>query len=87
MRHAQYTVRAAFVQYRSALTMPIDITDKIVALLAALSPNDIEALPPVQRRGLADGCRRAAALADPPRAVPHKGGVLLQLGDGYPRHE
>jgi hypothetical protein len=67
--------------------MPIDITDKIVALLAALSRADIEALPPVQRRRLADGCRRAAALADPPRAAPHTSGVLLQLGDGSPRHE
>lgn len=66
--------------------MPIHITDKVIALLATLSPDDIEALPPVQRRRLADGCRRAAALADPPRAAPQRAGVLLQLGDGFPRH-
>lgn len=38
--------------------MPIDLTDKIVALLVALGPDDVEALPPAERRGLADQCRR-----------------------------
>ena len=42
----------------------IDLTDKIVALFAALSDKDIDALPPVQRRRLAEQCRRVADRAD-----------------------
>ena len=53
--------------------MPIEITDTVVALLTALSRADIEALPPVQRRRLADQCRRAAALAEPAQRRPTAG--------------
>jgi hypothetical protein len=69
--------------------MPIALTDKIVALLASLSPADIEALPPVQRRRFADGCRRAAELAESQerRRTHPKAGVLAALSDGAPRHE
>ena len=45
--------------------MPIDLTDKIVALLVTLGRDDIEALPPAKRRRLADQCRRVVNLADP----------------------
>jgi hypothetical protein len=43
--------------------VPIDLTDKIVALFAALSDEDIDALPPVQRRRLAEQCRHVAERA------------------------
>lgn len=44
--------------------MPIAITDRIVALIGHLSRDDIEALPPAERRRLADQCRHLAKLAD-----------------------
>lgn len=44
--------------------MPIDLTDKIVALFSALSNDDIDALPPVQGRRLAEQCRRVADRAE-----------------------
>jgi hypothetical protein len=65
--------------------MPIAIADKTVALLVALSREIIEKLPPVERRRLAEQCRRVAAIADPPRPVqraaasPGKAGVLADL--------
>jgi hypothetical protein len=63
--------------------MPIDLTDKIVALLVALGPEHVEALPPAERRRLADQCRRVVNLAEP---VPGKNagrhGVLGDLDRG-----
>ena len=61
--------------------MPIAITDKIVALLASVSPEQIANLPPAERRRFADWLRRAAELAEP-RADGPKAGVLAQLRDG-----
>jgi hypothetical protein len=61
--------------------MPIALTDKIVALLVALTPADIEALPPAERRRLADQCRHVAGLAERQNTVP-KAGLLRQWADG-----
>ena len=56
--------------------MPIAIADKIVALLASLSDEDIQALPQAERRRLADQCRHVTSRAE--RQEP-KAGVLAQL--------
>ena len=61
--------------------MSIPHADKIVALLANLNPDDIQALPPAERRRFADWCRRAADLADPP-APPPRDGILSHLRSG-----
>jgi hypothetical protein len=63
--------------------MPIDLTDKIVALLVALGPDDVEALPPAERRRLADQCQRVVNLADPrPAKCGQRPGVLGDLAQG-----
>lgn len=63
--------------------MPIDLTDKIVALLVALGPEDVEALPPGERRRLADQCRRVVHLAEPaPGNAGSRQGVLGDLDQG-----
>ena len=63
--------------------MPIDLTDKIVALLVHLAPGDIEALSPARRRWLADHCRRVINLANrADRVGVNRPGVLAQLRDG-----
>lgn len=59
--------------------MPIAITDKIVALLVSLSDADLEALPPAERRRLADQCRHVAKRAE--RKAPETG-VLADLRHG-----
>jgi hypothetical protein len=59
--------------------MPIAIADKAVALLTALSRETVEALPPVERRRLAEQCRRVAALADPAARPAKPQGVLAAL--------
>lgn len=58
--------------------------EKVSALLEALGPIDFRALPPAERRRLADQCRRVILLADPPAPVARKPacGVLAALGDG-----
>jgi hypothetical protein len=61
--------------------MPIDLTDKIVALFSALSNDDIDALPPVQRRRLAEQCRRVADRAEVD-AKRSRAGVLGDLTRG-----
>ena len=63
--------------------MPIDLTDKIVALFAALSDEDIAALPPVQRRRLAEQCRHVAERASRDRIGKQPAaGVLADLRRG-----
>jgi hypothetical protein len=57
------------------------IADKIVAMLVSLSPADIEHLPPVERRRLADCCRHTAEAAEHKQAGP-KAGVLVDLRGG-----
>jgi hypothetical protein len=59
---------------------------KVLALLTSLSPADVQALPPFERRRLADLCRYVAQLAerqDPPQ--PSAGVLaLLDRGDRAP---
>jgi len=63
--------------------VPIDLTDKIVALLVALRPDDVEALSPAERRRLADQCQRVVNLADPrPAKCGQRPGVLGDLDHG-----
>ena len=63
--------------------MPIDLTDKIVALLVALGPDDVKALPPAERRRLADQCRRVVNLAEPAAGIGgSRHGVLGDLDRG-----
>src|SRR5262245_50907637 len=42
----------------------MSVAQKVHALLTSLSPTDIQALPPFERRRLADLCRHVAGLAD-----------------------
>lgn len=60
------------------------IVDRIVAGFAALTTADVEALPPAERRRLADVCRHWAAIAEPKPPAP-RSGVLAQLHDGRGR--
>ncbi len=62
----------------------MSLAAKVHALLVSLSPADIAALAPVERRRLADLCRHVAAMAD--RAGEPKVGVLADLRNGHPRH-
>lgn len=64
--------------------MPITTTDRIVALIGYLSREDIEALPPAERRRLADQCRHVAKLAD---AQPQPQRGLLSALQRRPRDE
>jgi hypothetical protein len=58
--------------------MPIALTDKIVALLCSLTDDQIEALPPVQRRRLEDQCMKVMVRCQLPFQKP-KAGVLCDL--------
>jgi hypothetical protein len=58
----------------------MSVIEKTVALLDALTPTDVQALPPAQRRRFADICKHWAALAD--RADVPKAGVLCDLKRG-----
>jgi hypothetical protein len=60
--------------------MPIALTDKIVALLCSLTDDQIEALPPAERRRLEETCMKVMIRCQPtpkPRA-----GVLADLRRG-----
>jgi hypothetical protein len=58
--------------------MPIALTDRIVALLVSLTDEQVEELPPAERRRLEDQCLRVAILCAPVAKVPS--GVLEALG-------
>jgi hypothetical protein len=58
---------------------------KVVALLDAIRMQDVEALPPVERRRFADLCRRVARLAESDSAAS-KAGVLYDLRVGRRDH-
>jgi len=60
--------------------MPISLVDRAVASLTVLGPSQIEALPPAERRRLADLCRQVAAIAEP-KPQP-KAGILSALRGG-----
>jgi hypothetical protein len=57
------------------------IADKVSDLLAALTPADLDELPPVQRRRFADLLRHCAEMAETDGDKP-KAGVLALLGRG-----
>jgi hypothetical protein len=47
-----------------------DLTTKLVALLNALTPDDIGALPPARRERLGQLLKHWGARCDPPNGVP-----------------
>ena len=55
------------------------IAAKIAALLPVVRRQDIEELPPFERRRLADLCRHIASIADPPAQQEQRSGVLVEL--------
>jgi hypothetical protein len=57
------------------------IARKVAALLGTIRRQDVEALPPVERRRFADLCRYVARLAEA-QATPPKAGVLYDLKVG-----
>jgi hypothetical protein len=61
--------------------MPIALTDKIVALLCSLTDDQIEALPPAERRRLEEECMKVAVRCCRPLRSP-RSGVLADLGKG-----
>ena len=58
--------------------MPIGITDRIVALFAGLTREEVDMLPPVRRAQFAALCRHWANFADIRPDTP-KSGVLIDL--------
>jgi hypothetical protein len=59
----------------------MSLGSEVTALLTGLTPDQIAAMPPVERQHLADQCRRIAALADAaPRATVN---VLRRDRDGF----
>jgi hypothetical protein len=58
------------------------VASKISALLLVIGREDIEQLPPVERRRLADLCRHIAPLAEPEHVEPCSG-VLGALRAGH----
>lgn len=72
--------------------MPITTTDRIVALIGHLSRDDVEALPPAERRQLAGQCRHVAKPADgqpqPQAGLPSQPQAgLLSAAQTRPRDE
>jgi hypothetical protein len=57
--------------------------DKIAALFGILTREEVDALPPAERRRFADLCRHWADFAEiRPREVKSQSGVLADLGRG-----
>jgi hypothetical protein len=64
--------------------MPVTNVDRLEAMLAAVGPSDLAVLSPVERRRLADGCRRVMVLAEPEAETDEpKSGVLDELKGGH----
>ena len=57
----------------------MSVIEKTIALLGGLTPADVQALPPVQRRRFADICMHWAKLAERPGDTIRKAGVLSDL--------
>ena len=64
----------------------MSVVEKTFALLTALKPSDVQALPPFERRRFSDLCKHWASIADEPKAMA-PAGVLYDLKRGLPRHE
>ena len=62
------------------------LAQKVAALLGALTPADVDALPPIQRRRFADLCRHVAEMAEreEKKELP-KAGFFAELADGRGR--
>jgi hypothetical protein len=65
----------------------VSIPDKLTALFNMLTREDVDAMPPAERRRFADQCRHWAEIAERPQATAPPTGVLYDLGAGTPRHE
>jgi hypothetical protein len=62
----------------------VSVAEKIAALFASLTREEVDAMPPGERRRFADRCRHWADFADiRPRAIEPKSGVLADLKRGY----
>jgi hypothetical protein len=62
----------------------MSVIDKTVALLNALSPADVQALPPFERRRFVDTLKYWATVAERPE--PPKAGFIEQLARGERAH-
>ena len=61
----------------------MSVAEKIVALFNALTREEVDALPPAERRRFADVCRHWADFADiRPRELRSQSGVLADLRRG-----
>ena len=61
----------------------MSIADKITALFNALTREEVDAMPPIERRRFADLCRHWANFADlRPRGQTPQSGVLADLKRG-----
>jgi hypothetical protein len=61
----------------------MSVADKIAALFGALTREEVDAMPPVDRRRFADLCRHWADFADlRPQGVRPLSGVLADLRRG-----
>ena len=61
------------------------VADKIIALLDTLTPESVDALPPLRRRQFADLCRHWAKIAEEPKALANglpRSGVVDSLDRG-----
>jgi hypothetical protein len=57
----------------------MSVIEKTIALLGGITPADVQALPPAQRRRFADICKHWANLAERPGDGVRKVGVLSDL--------
>jgi hypothetical protein len=62
----------------------MSVIGKTLALLDALTPADVQALSPFERRRFADLCKHLADLAE--RPDPPKAGFIEQLARGERAH-
>jgi hypothetical protein len=60
----------------------MSVVEKAEAIMGSLTPTDLAALPPAQRRRFADLCRHLADLAEPHPDREPKAGVLADLKNG-----
>jgi hypothetical protein len=63
--------------------MAVHITDKVLALLIVLRPDEIRAAPSDTRRRLAALCKHVAEIAEHPASAPPNVGVLNDLRRGF----
>jgi hypothetical protein len=62
----------------------MSVADKIAALFGALTREEVDAMPPAQRRRFADQCRHWADFAEiKPGALAPRSGVLADLKRGW----